>query len=61
MEQIMRGKILNYNTVKGFGFILGEDNQKYFFHISNVANPMEIRENYNVDFQNGKNQKGLLG
>jgi len=55
----MRGKILNYNSDKGFGFILGEDNQKYFFHISSIENPMDIKINYSVDFQNGRNEKGL--
>ena len=55
----MKGKILNFNAEKGFGFILGEDNQKYFFHISNVKNPMDIQENYVVEFREHKSEKGL--
>jgi len=56
----MHGKILNYNQDKGFGFILGQDNQKYFFHISNVENPLEIKKNYNVEFYPKWNKKGLV-
>jgi CspA family cold shock protein len=55
----MKGKILNFKAEKGFGFILGEDNQKYFFHISNVSNPMDIQENYMVEFKSKKREKGL--
>ena len=55
----MKGKILNFNPEKGFGFILGEDNNKYFFHISKVSNPMDINENYIADFEVQNSKKGL--
>jgi cold shock CspA family protein len=55
----MKGIILNFKVEKGFGFILGEDNKKYFFHISNVFNPMDIERNYNVDFTVQNSKKGL--
>ena len=55
----MKGKILNFKAEKGFGFILGEDNQKYFFHISTVSNPMDIEENYSVTFKTKEGNKGL--
>jgi CspA family cold shock protein len=55
----VKGKITNFKAEKGFGFILGEDNKKYFFHISNVSNPMDIEENYSVDFKVKEAKKGL--
>ncbi len=55
----MKGKITNFKAEKGFGFILGEDNQKYFFHISTVENPMDIEENYMVEFKTQDSKKGL--
>jgi len=55
----MKGKILNFKAEKGFGFILGEDNQNYFFHISTVSNPMDIAEGYSVDFKTKEGKKGL--
>jgi len=56
----MKGTIINFKTEKGFGFIKGEDNKKYFFHISNVSNPMDIEENYMVDFKGQSKDKGLV-
>jgi len=55
----MKGKITNFKAEKGFGFIVGEDNQKYFFHISTVSNPMDIEEGYSVDFKTKEDGKGL--
>ena len=55
----MKGKIINFNPQKGFGFILGEDDKKYFFHIVNVVNPMELEVGYSVNFTSQENGKGL--
>lgn len=55
----MRGKISDFKTERGFGFIAGEDNQSYYFHISKVSNPKDIRENYSVEFSAKRNEKGL--
>ena len=32
----MKGKVINYNHLRGFGFIQSEDKLNRFFHISNV-------------------------
>ncbi|MBC8466095.1 cold shock domain-containing protein [bacterium] len=32
----LKGKVLNFIKRKGFGFILGEDNQKIFVHFSDI-------------------------
>jgi cold shock CspA family protein len=55
----MKGKIINFYPDKGFGFIKGEDNKKYFFHISDVINPGNIDINLNVEFKEKKVDKHL--
>ena len=55
----MVGKIISFDSKKGFGFILGEDDKKYFFHISNVSNPMDLEIGYRVIFTPEKDKKGL--
>ena len=55
----MKGKIITFKTEQGFGFIKGEDNKNYFFHISKVLNPMDIKSNYVVDFNIKETTKGL--
>ena len=55
----MKGKIANFKAEKGFGFIIGEDHLKYFFHISNVSNPIDIEENYMVKYELQETKKGL--
>jgi len=55
----MRGKIITYYEEKGYGFILGEDACKYFFHISNTKEPLDIKKGIFVHFDKttGKNAK----
>ncbi len=30
------GKVKSFNKVKGYGFVIGEDNNEYFFHFSSL-------------------------
>lgn len=46
----MKGKITYYNEEKGWGFILGEDAEKYFFHIKNTKEPLQIEKSLFVQF-----------
>jgi cold shock CspA family protein len=55
----VKGEIINFYANKGFGFIKGENNKKYFFHISNVINPENIEINSIVKFKEKKDNKGL--
>lgn len=55
---IMNGKIKMYNEEKGFGFILGDDENDYFFHISEVKSADDICRGLSVEFTAVEGQKG---
>lgn len=42
----MKGVITKYFSDKGYGFILGEDSNSYYFHISKFKNRNEFDENF---------------
>ncbi len=54
----MKGKILNYKQDRGFGFIAGENNKQYFFHISKVQNAFELEVGKMVIFDTVSAPKG---
>lgn len=47
----MRGIIKSWNGPKYCGFILGEDNNEYFLHISDVVNAKKIKSTNIVHFE----------
>ena len=42
----MTGTIVNLVTAKKFGFILGDNNQEYFFHMSEVVDDWDSVESH---------------
>ena len=54
----MKGKVKFFNEQKGFGFIVGEDEEDYFVHISNIDNSEELNQEDAVDFKPSSNDKG---
>lgn len=56
----MLGRIKVYNSDKGFGFIVGEDNQDRFFHISSVKNIGQLNQGATVNFTSIVGEKGLV-
>jgi CspA family cold shock protein len=54
------GTIKRLVSDKGFGFILGEDGQEYFFHQSAYAQGSfsDLREGQAVTFTKGQGPKG---
>ena len=55
----MNGTVKFFNETKGFGFIIGDDNNDYFVHISSILNQEEVREGDIVDFDVEEGDRGL--
>lgn len=55
----MIGIIENYLVEKKYGFIIGEDNEKYFFHFNELENK-ELSKGLLVSFEPGLNKKGFF-
>lgn len=56
----MNGRIKMFNEERGFGFILGEDQNDYFFHISNVKSAEPVFGGCFVTFTPGENTRGKV-
>lgn len=55
---VRNGKVSFYDSSKGFGFIIDNENQeKYFTHVSGIID--EITENDKVSFELEKGQRGM--
>lgn len=55
----MQGKMINYNTQKGYGFIYSDDYPEHIFvHISEVKNSDELMAGQMVEFKIKKTPKG---
>ena len=58
---MMEGIVISYSDIKGFGFILGEDQERYFVHYSNILmdgfQTLQIEDI--VEFDPDENEKGL--
>lgn len=55
----MKGRVKTYNELRGYGFIIGEDNNDYFMHISNVKSVDLPIQGSMVKFTKTENEKGL--
>ncbi|MCZ4244044.1 cold-shock protein [Pedobacter punctiformis] len=54
------GKVKWFNTQKGFGFIVQEDNKDLFVHFKDVLGGIEgIKENDEVEYEVADGRKGL--
>ncbi|WP_231459305.1 MULTISPECIES: cold-shock protein [unclassified Pedobacter] len=54
------GKVKWFNTQKGFGFIVQEDNKDLFVHFKDVLGGIEsLQENDQVEFEVAEGRKGL--
>ncbi len=61
MDKLAEGYVTQYNTDRGFGFILSKGN-KYFFHINEVKKyeQNKIQINTKLKFTPSNNNKGLI-
>ncbi|HUM44942.1 MAG TPA: cold shock domain-containing protein [Fervidobacterium sp.] len=55
----MKGKITRFFEEKGYGFILDEEGNNRFFHISDVKSAVPIIRYSSVEFTPSQNEKGL--
>lgn len=54
------GKVKWFNTQKGFGFIVYDDNKEVFVHFKDVKGGIDsIKENDTVEFEVAEGRKGL--
>lgn len=60
MEKI-QGTVKTFNSTKGYGFIVGNDGNSYFFHYSslNVEGYKTIKVGAKVSFSKNSTEKGL--
>lgn len=56
----MQGKIKMFNQTKAFGFIIGEDNNDYFFHATSIQSDDYPAIGMTVEFVPSENTKGLV-
>lgn len=59
MAKKMTGKVAQFGT-KGYGFITGDDGEKYFVHQKNVYNKSRLRADTRVKYKVETSEKGLV-
>ena len=59
MAKKMTGTVAQFGT-KGYGFITGDDGEKYFVHQKNVYNKSRLSANTRVKYRVETSEKGLV-
>jgi CspA family cold shock protein len=59
MAKKVKGVVAQFGT-KGYGFINGDDGEKYFVHQKNIFNKSRLRTNTRVIFNAQESEKGLV-
>ncbi len=59
MAKKMTGIVVQFGT-KGYGFITGDDGEKYFVHQKNIYNKSRLRADTRVKFRVETSEKGLV-
>jgi len=59
MAKKMTGIVAQFGT-KGYGFITGDDGEKYFVHQKSVYNKSRLRTNTRVKYRVETSEKGLV-
>lgn len=54
----MEGKVKWFNTMKGYGFLEGDDGEEYFVHRTAIAEGTMIKENDKVSFEPSEGDRG---
>ncbi|MBI4452862.1 cold shock domain-containing protein [Candidatus Woesearchaeota archaeon] len=56
---MVEGTVKFFNSMKHFGFIIGDDGQDYFVHASGLKEGTSITEGDKVSFKVVEGEKGL--
>ena len=56
---MVEGKVKFFNTMKGFGFIAGDDGNEYFVHTTGLEEGTRINEGDRVSFEIVQGDRGL--
>ena len=59
MAKKMTGIVAQFGT-KGYGFITGDDGEKYFVHQKNIYNKSRLRPDTRVKYKVETSEKGLV-
>jgi len=59
MAKKMTGTVAQFGT-KGYGFITGDDGEKYFVHQKNVYNKSRLKADTRVKYKVETSEKGLV-
>ena len=59
MAKKMTGTVAQFGS-KGYGFITGDDGEKYFVHQKNVYNKSRLRTDTRVKYRVETSEKGLV-
>ena len=59
MEKKMTGTVSQFGT-KGYGFITGDDGEKYFVHQKNVYNKSRLKADTRVKYKVETSEKGFV-
>jgi len=59
MAKKMMGIVTQFGT-KGYGFIMGDNGEKYFVHQKNVYNKSRLRTDTRVKYRVETSEKGLV-
>lgn len=59
MAKKVKGVVAQFGT-KGYGFITGDDGNKYFVHQKNIYNKSRLKADTRVVFDTEESEKGLV-
>ena len=57
-SKTLTGTVKFFNSAKGYGFITGSDKKETFFHINDVCEGPDPKQDDHVEYEIGQGKKG---